>query len=405
MSEENQVMSAVQALRETVEKHGHDSAEYKAMAAKTEKTLAEQEAKNQELVAKQAEADKKALELEDQVKGLEKGLIDAMRNGVVSKGDYKQTDEYKALNLFVAKGFDALSMEEKSLLRTDNDTAGGYLTSNEMDAAIIRKITETSPVRSVARVRTIGKKTLEMPKRTGILTGTYEGETSPASDSTSAYGLETITANALTVNVPVTLDMILSPDFDIESEVAQDVAESFAQAEGRNFVLGDGVNKPEGFLANAAIVAGAVETDGSFGTDGLSTIKGDDLIKLTGELKVGYNPIFGFARQTLAYLRTLKGGDGQYLWQAGLAGEAPNTIAGEAYAVMQDMPQRDAAGNLAIIYGDFARGYTIIDRTGLSVVRDDVTRKKERIIELCFTKYNSGKVILPEAFKALKIKA
>ena len=72
---------------------------------------------------------------------------------------------------------------------------------------------------------------------------------------------------------------------------------------------------------------------------------------------------------------------------------------------MQDMPTRDASGNLPVIYGDFMRGYTIVDRTGMAVIRDDITRKKERIIELCFHKYNTGQVVLAEAFKALKIKA
>ena len=99
------------------------------------------------------------------------------------------------------------------------------------------------------------------------------------------------------------------------------------------------------------------------------------MFKLTGELKVGYNPLFGFNRQTLAFLRTLKGTNGQYLWQASLGEGAPGTIAGLPYAVMQDMPSI-ATNALSVILGDFARGYQIIDRTGTAVIRDDYTRKK-----------------------------
>lgn len=397
------VVQLIDQIREKTEKFGADSAEVKSLTENHSKILEKQEQANQEIVAKMADAVKKQLDLEEQVKDLEVELARKMSSP--KAGDYKETAEYKALNLFAAKGMDALNMEEKALLRTDSDTSGGYLTTSEMDSQIIKLITEISPVRQVARVRTVGKKTLEMPKRTGILSATYEGETESASDSTSTYGIETITANALTVNVPLTFDMLSSGDFDVENEVAQDVAEAFAQAEGNRFLVGDGVNKPEGVLANASVVSGAVETINSYAAEGKNTITGDDLILLIGELKRGYNPIFGFNRQTLAYLQTLKGGDGQYLWQGSLGAGAPNTIAGIPYAVMQDVPDRDGSGNLAVVLGDFARGYTIIDRTGLSVIRDDVTRKKHRIIELCFTKYNTGKVVLPEAFKALKIKA
>lgn len=397
MSDENkEVVQLVEQIREKAEKFGIESAEFKAFSAKAEDTLAKQETKNQEVVAEIAAERKAREDMADQVKDLEVEI--ARKSGGFDGVDYKETEEYKALNLFASKGMEHVDMEAKALLRTDSDTAGGYLTSSEMDNEIIRLMTEISPIRQVARVRTIGKKTLEMPKRTGILTATYEGETAAAQDSTSEYGSETITANALTVNVPFTFDMLLSSDFDIESEINRDVAEAFAQKEGNKFLLGDGVRQPEGVLANAEVIAGAYTSESS------GTITGDDIITLTGELKEGYNPLFGFNRQTLAFLRTLKGSNGQYLWNVGLGGGKPNQIAGEDYLVMQDVPSI-ATNALSVIYGDFMRGYTIIDRTGLAVVRDEVTRKKERIIELCFHKYNTGQVVLSEAFKALKIKA
>tara|TARA_R110000850_G_scaffold115092_3_gene230099 strand:- start:1508 stop:2701 length:1194 start_codon:yes stop_codon:yes gene_type:complete len=397
MSEDkNEVMNALTAVREVAEKSGINSPEFKALEAKTATLFETQEKANQEVVAKLAQERKDLEDVKDQVKDLE---VEMARKAAGSNGvNFKETSEYKALNLFASKGDQALDMDQKALLRTDSDTAGGYLTSSEMDSEIIRLMTEISPIRQVARTRTIGKKTLEMPKRTGILTATYEGETEAAQDSTSEYGSETITANALTVNVPFTYDMLLSSDFDIEAEINRDVAEAFAQKEGNKFLLGDGVRQPEGILANASVIANARESESA------GVITGDDIITLTGDLKVGYNPMFGFNRQTLAFLRTLKGSNGQYLWNVGLGGGAPNQLAGEDYLVMQDVPSI-ATGALSVIYGDFMRGYTIIDRTGLAVVRDEVTRKKERIIELCFHKYNTGQVVLEEAFKALQIKA
>ena len=63
-----------------------------------------------------------------------------------------------------------------------------------------------------------------------------------------------------------------------------------------------------------------------------------------------------------------------------------------------------ASGALPVIYGDFKRGYTITDRTGLVIIRDDLTQARQAIILLTFHKYTTGQVVLDEAFKALLIK-
>lgn len=394
--ETKDVVQLVEEIRMKAENYGTDSAEFKDFSEKAEKRLEKAEEKNAEIVKEMAEERKAREEMQDHYKELE---VELARKSSQSGVNYKETAEYKALNAFAKGGMSNVEMEQKDLLRSDNDVQGGYLTTAEMDNAIIRKITEISPVRQVARTRSVGKKTLEMPKRDSIPTATYEGEAQAGNESNSTYGSETLTCYRLTTTVPFTMDLLLDSNFDVENEILQDVAEAFAFAEGNKFVLGDGVKKPEGFLVDQSIVANARTSESS------GTITGDDLLLMTGDLKVGYNPIFGFNRQTLAYLRTLKGSDGQYLWQAGLGANVPNTIGGESYAVMQDMPAYNVADNLAVIYGDFMRGYTIIDRTGTTMIRDEYSRKKENIVELTFHRYNTGQVVLPEAFKALKIKS
>jgi HK97 family phage major capsid protein len=280
----------------------------------------------------------------------------------------------------------------------DTGTAGGYLTTTEMDTMIIKTITEMSAVRQVARVKSTSKKTIEIPKRTGIPVATYEGEAAQGPVDQSVYGNEQLTAYRLTVTVPFTMDLLNDSSFSLENEINADVAEAFAFGEGNKFVLGTGSKQPEGFLVNADIISDTATSETS------ATITGDDLLLLTGELKVGYNAMYAFNRKTLAFLRTLKGSDGHYLWQASLAPNVPNTIAGEPYIQFQDMPDI-AASSKSIIYGDFLRGYTITDRTGMVIIRDDVTQKRNAIIELTFHKWNTGQVVLSEAFKLLTTKS
>lgn len=396
MTDVNQeALVAVKALRETVEKFGSDSAQFKQMVDATNEALVKQEKASQEFTTKLAEERKAAEELKERIDGLE---LELSRKGTTG-ANYKETPEYKALQLYAQKGIDALSVEQKATLRTDVATQGGYLTMPEMDNMIIKKITEISPVRQVARVRTVGSKTLSIPTRTSIPVATYEGEAAAGGESNSTYGQETLTAYRLTVTVPYTYDQLIDSEFDMESEIMNDVAEAFAFTEGNRFVLGTGAKQPEGFLSNATVVADARTSLVS------GVITGDDVLLLAGDLKVGYNPMYAMNRQTLALLRTLKGStNDHYLWQVGLGPTQPNTLAGAPYILMQDMPSV-AANSLSLVYADFQRGYTIIDRTGLQVIRDDVTRKKSNIIELTFHRYNHGQVVLPEAFKILKTKA
>lgn len=391
----DEAIVAVKALRETVEKFGADSAQFKSMVDATNTALEKQEKASQEFTAKLAEEIKAKEELKERIDGLE---LELSRKGSTGS-NYKDKPEYKALQLYAQKGLDALDAEQKATLRTDVATQGGYLTMPEMDNMIIKKITEISPVRSVARVRTVGSKTLSIPTRTSIPVATYEGEAAAGGESNSTYGQETLTAYRLTVTVPYTYDQLIDSEFDMESEIMNDVAEAFAFTEGNRFVLGTGAKQPEGFLSNAAVVADARTSLNS------GVISGDDVLLLAGDLKVGYNPMYAMNRQTLALLRTLKGStNDHYLWQVGLGPTQPNTLAGAPYILMQDMPSV-AANSLSLVYADFMRGYTIIDRTGLQVIRDDVTRKKNNIIELTFHRYNHGQVVLPEAFKLLKTKA
>ena len=128
------------------------------------------------------------------------------------------------------------------------------------------------------------------------------------------------------------------------------------------------------------------------------------MIYLTGDLKVGYEPVYVMNRGTLAFLRTLKSTTGSFLWQPGLNGPVANTLNGYPYVVAQDM-QDIASNSLSIAFGDFRRGYTIIDRTGMSVVRDELTLKKKAIVEFTFNRWNTGQVTLSEAIKVLKTKA
>ncbi len=376
-------------------------------------TLIEQAAKNLEVdVAELKTANEqfkeeqgKSAEHAAELKGLIEGLEAEIARGITiqTKADpnaYLEMPEYKSLNQWCIEGDRIFLQEEhKALLRTDSATEGGILAPTELDTVIVKRITEIDQFRAAARVRAITSKSLEMAIRTGIPTSTYEGEAEEGGESTTTYDSVTVTPYRQTNTVPVTKDMLMDAAFDMESEIMSDSAEAFAFTEGKWFVKGDGHKKPQGFTTHAGVQALA-----RVGISNGSVIDPGDLIKLTGDLKVGYNPSYTLNRRSLAFIRTLRDTNGQFLWSPGMNGPVANTLNGFPYMIMDSMP--DMADNAySVGFGDWRRGYSIVDRMALSVVRDELAQKKKAIVEFTMLRWNTGLVTLTEAIKLLQLTA
>lgn len=347
------------------------------------------------IVEVKAELDKRkaegatVVEMKTRVAELEGLVAQRAAKGNGDKREWKEAPEYKALHVW-AKNPGDVTPEQKALLRTDSDIAGGFLVPTELDSELRKKIVELDLLRSICRVRSMAVKTMEIAIRNTIPVAYYEGEAESGQKGASAYQSVSVTAHRQAITIPVTMDQLMNSAFDMESEIMGDAALAFAYGEGNNFVAGDGVKKPEGFMQHAAITA-ARQT-------GARATFASDIIKLTGTLKVGYDPMYTMQRTTLAHLRLQRDTNGQFLWDPGMNGPVANSIAGYPYLLLPSMNPIGTSGACdPIAFGDFRRGYEVYDRTGTGVIRDDVTRKEEAIVEFAFRRWNTGKVILSEA--------
>lgn len=380
-------------LRNLVETVGGDvnklNGEQKSAYEKMNIELDKFEVKNQELSRQIALEKQERERLENEYKSLEARLCQPSFGS-----DQSATVEMKTFEDFIRKGFNGC---EKKYLRTDSFAEGGALVPQDLEREIIKKITELSPVRSLAKIKQMGFKTKEIPTRSAIITCYWEGEGESVTSSNSTYGSEFLTARKLMAEAVITREELEDAGFNMSQEVANDIAESVAQKEGFAFVNGDGVKKPEGFMQDSRV---------SEINSGLaSTISFDNFATLEGALKTGYKAVYGFNRRTLAVIRNLKDTAGAYIWRAGNLGAGiPNNINGTPYYEMPDMPDI-GAGNYPVIYGDFLKGYLIGDRVGISVIRDDVTLASSDKVKFVYRKRVAGKVQLPEAFVKLKVSA
>lgn len=345
-----------------------------------------------ETKAAMSKMESRLVELEEANNTLQKKVFRVNGAG----GAVEPSEEVKSFTSFVRKKQEMITPDERKYLRTDSNPDGGYLVPTEMSNEIIKQIIEISPVRKEARVRNVSAKSLTIPKRTSIPTAYWEGEGEPYQESGLTYGSEEIPTNKLTALIVITEEQLQDAAFNMESEITSDVSETFAFGEGRGFVLGNGVKQPEGLLTNPNVP--------EFVTGVANALTTDAFIAMAGELKRGYDPKYMLNRRTLAKIRVMKDGMGQYIWQSGFAAGQPNTINGYGYVVANDMPDV-AAGTYPVIFGDFYRGYTIIDRTQMTVIRDQYTLAAEGKVRFVFSRRVGGQVVLPEAFIKMKVSA
>lgn len=301
------------------------------------------------------------------------------------------TDQRKAIDDVLA---------EYKALNIGTNTEGGYLAPIEMVREIIKTVTEISPVRSLARVRQTGARAIEIPKRTGQFAAQWVAEQGTKSETTGlTWGVHEITTHEFYALIDITNQMLEDTVFNIEEEVRTEAAEQFALAEGTAFVLGNGIGKPEGFLAHPEVLS---TNSGSATTIADVDGQADGILAMKYTLKSAYAPnaTFLMNRTTMGQVRRLKDADKNYIWQPGIAQGRPNTIDGDPYVEMPDMPNA-AAGTTPIAYGDFRRAYTWVDRIAMELLRDPYTQATAGKIRYIMRKRVAGKVTLGEAIKKL----
>ena len=370
---------------------GESGAELESKLEKIEADLQSIEEVNQNLVKAQADQQK----MSEQLDNLETVL--KRPNSGFTTGEIDT--HVKAFDQYCRKGFDNLEPDEKKALTVSNDSTGGYLAPPEYVRELIKTVTEISPIRSIAKVRSTSARSIQVPKRTGQFSAQWVAESGTRSETTGyQVGLEEIPAHEHYALVDISEQDLEDTVFNLEAEMQSEFAEQFAKAEGSAFVSGDAVGKPEGILTNSSV--------GQAVSGSASALTADGLLTLVHSIKSNYgaNGRFVFNRSTLAAIRKLKDTAGQYVFQAGMSlqGGVPNTILGYPYVEATDMP--DIASNaFPIVFGDFNRAYQIVDRVALAVLRDPFTQATTGNVRYIARRRVGGQVILPEAIVKHKV--
>ncbi|AWK85036.1 phage major capsid protein [Azospirillum thermophilum] len=354
-----------------------------------------------------------------EITGLQKALDElnvkmaAGQLGGAGKADPAKAEHKNAFGRFFRKGTEAglRELEVKAKLTTQSDPDGGYVVPEEMEAGIDRVLGTMSAMRSLATVRRMGAPTYKKLVNMGGASAGWVGENDarPETSTPRLGGLE-FTAMELYAQPAATQTMLDDGDMDIEAWLADEVSIAFSEQEGAAFIAGDGNKKPKGLLAydtvaNANYAWGKIGFIASGVSGGLTdgTHNGADaLIDLYYALKAGYRngAAWLMSDAVMGTVRKFKDGDGNYLWAAPTAAAELPTMLGKPVQTDDNMPAI-AANKFPIAFGDFKRGYLILDRVGVRVLRDPYTSKPNVLFYT--TKRVAGGVQNYEAIKFLKV--
>lgn len=286
---------------------------------------------------------------------------------------------------------------DKKALTVAADAPAYVLAPEETSGEFIRNLVEFSPIRSIADVRSTASHTILLPKRTGITNALWVGETTARTASEPTFDQSEIAVKEIATHVDLSLRM-LEDSSNVEAEVRLALAEDFGAKEAVAFVNGATAVEPQGYMT----AAGIAETNNGHAL----FLAADALIKLLYAMPATYRNRGAWVMNgtTLAVIRSLKDGNGNFLWQPSYQAGQPETILGRPVVEALDMPNI-VADETPIIFGDFKAGYRIYDRVALDILPDLLTQRTSGMARFHARRRVGAGVVRTDVFRKLKMAA
>lgn len=304
--------------------------------------------------------------------------------GITSQPNTDNREHKTAFLSYMRSGDSAgLKALEEKAMSIGSGPDGGYLVPQPAESEILRRMANISPIRALASVRQISTNSFRKAFSTSGPAAGWVAETDPRPQGLNQQLADmNFPAMELYAMPAATQGLLDDASVDIEQWVADEIDTVFAEQEGAAFVTGNGVNKPTGFLSYTKSTVAAWSWNktaylptgvaGNFAASNPSDI----LVDLIYTLRAGYrqNARFVMNRKVQAAVRKFKASTGEYLWAPPASIGAPATLMNFPISESEDMPDM-ATDSYSIAFGDFKRGYLIVDRMGIRILRDPYSSK------------------------------
>lgn len=330
----------------------------------------------------------------------------------LDRADSDVREHKSAFRAYMRSGDSAgLKAIEEKAMSAGSGPDGGFLVPQPAEREILQRLANVSPIRALASVREISTATFRKAYPVGAPVAGWTGETDARAQTASPQLADmNFPAMELFAMPAATQTLLDDAAVDIEQWLAEEIDTVFAEQEGAAFVSGNGVNKPTGFL-HYPVSTHATWTWGTLGYTATGAAgafaasnPADQIVDLIYALRAGYrqNAHFVMNWKTQAAVRKLKSSGGDYLWQPPAANDQNASLMGFPLVEAENMPDI-AAGSHSIAFGDFRRGYLVVDRLGVRILRDPYSAKP--YVLFYTTKRVGGGVQDFDAIKLMKFAA
>ena len=337
-------------------------------------------------------------------RGEKRTLAQALQDRSIE--NIRDTEEYRnAFGDWLARGAEAITAEEYRAMQADSDIGGGYLVApQQMVMELLKEVDDIAVIRQYARIHPLTKAaSLGVPTLDKDADDwEWTAELRTGSETEIEFGKRELRPHPLAKRVKISNTLLRKAAMGPEQIVRERLAYKLGITQEKAYMTGDGVQKPLGVFTASA---DGISTDRDVSTGNTGTeIMPDGLIEAKYTLKQAYwsRARWIFHRDALKQIRKMKDGNGQYIWQPGISGGAPDRILELPYTASEFAPNTFSSGLYVGILGDF-RYYWIVDALDMAI---------QRLVELYAETNQTGFIgryegdgmpVLEEAFVRVKL--
>lgn len=242
------------------------------------------------------------------------------------------------------------------------------------------------------------KGNLRFPKNSGGIVASWEGETDTTPETANAYGYLDSIPKRLSVTVPISLQNLMQSNIDLEVYTINEINQAIANAIDLAAVNGSGTGQPLGILNNTDVNAIATGTNGSAPSwDMIVDSETSVFVENANSAKMSYlvNP------KTRGKLKKTKHEAGDLNYIMGVDGNVNGYTSGVSNHVPSNLTKGSGTALSAMIFGDFSQ--LLINMWGfMDLSVDEVSRKKEGLVEVTVNVFADVLVKQPKAFSVAK---
>ena len=354
--------------------------------------------------------------IEDAVKGIietpvKQSLISIQGNPTAEKSVMETDPYFRSKRPFVKlskkmEGFvkNVRTTARGGVVKTmgeDDDTTGGFLVPEEFQAEVVRYTVENAIVRPRARVFTMARDQLTLPKldqssnRHGGATAYWAEESALKTASEPAFGRITLKVKKLIGLVPTSDELLADSAINLANYLVMIFGEVLAYEEDYRFLRGTGMRQPLGII----------------NTSGINIVdRATSTRILVADIIGMYTAHPSYADPNAVWITT-KAGIGQLMiidrdstnsvmmWMTNLKDAITPVLLGKQILLTDKLPALGTLGDL--ILGDLNQ-YYIGDRGGMKVDSSIHDRFRYDETTFRFVKRVDGQVAIPGAFTVLR---